>query len=109
VHVFPARVVLDSGVLYPVTAEQSAGGDEVYIDARHGEWRRTITNATMSLSDDAIRTSVGTERVWTVHGLLDGEPTTALVIYARGCGCGSTSTVEPNADQRALLALAENQ
>lgn len=105
-HVFPARVITPTVVWYPVTAVENAATGELYVDARHGEWRHTLAKAEIALAPEDVRAARNTERLWLVSGEADGEPTTWAVEYARGCGCGSTRTTEPNAEQ---LALINNQ
>jgi len=103
VHIFPARVITPTAVWYPVTAEENTATGELYVDARHGEWRHTLTNISVALAPAEVRAARNTERLWLVSGVVDGESTTWAVEYARGCGCGSTSTQQPNAEQLALL------
>lgn len=105
-HVFPARVLTPDAVWYPTTAEENAVANELYVDERHGRWRRTMMNATVTLAPQEVRAARNTERMWFVKGTVDGEPTAWVVEYARGCGCGSTSAQAPNADQLLLLAQA---
>lgn len=103
--VWPAEIIMESGVWYPVHVSSNVDAGEIYLDPKVLSDGRvaTMTAATSALAGQEFQQHFATPRVWFATGLVNGEDTTWLIRHRPGCGCGTTARREVTGGQLDLL------